>query len=150
MQELSAGVFEEPSLGLLPPSTVLVMEGDFNKTDIVVQVRSGNSALPERSTCWLQLAAQDRQGAADTTDAALCGVSGAAVKVLQLLASGSLPGGTGVAPNMQSRQLHARSPGCMLTAVAGQVTKPSTIYRALHNQSPKLRGILSETGAPPA
>ena len=58
-----AGVFEEPSLGLLPPSTVLVMEGDFNKNDIVVQV-----------------------------------------------------------------------------------TKPSTIYRALHNASPKLRGILSETG----
>ena len=60
-----AGIFEEPSLGLLPPSQVVVMEGDFNKQDIVVQV-----------------------------------------------------------------------------------TKPSTIYRALHNQSPKLRGILSETGAP--
>lgn len=57
------GVFEEPSLGLLPPSNVVVMEGDFNKSDIVVQV-----------------------------------------------------------------------------------TKPSTIYKALHNQSPKLRGILSETG----
>lgn len=26
-----AGIFEEPSLGLLPPSQVVVMEGDFNK-----------------------------------------------------------------------------------------------------------------------
>ena len=60
----AAGVFEEPSLGLLPPSNVVVMEGDFNKSDIVVQI-----------------------------------------------------------------------------------TKPSTIFKALHNQSPKLRGILSETGA---
>ncbi|KAK9802612.1 hypothetical protein WJX73_002875 [Symbiochloris irregularis] len=61
---LYKGVFEEPSLGLMPPSNVVVMEGDFNKSDIVVQV-----------------------------------------------------------------------------------TKPSTIYKALHNQSPKLRGILSETDA---